>query len=541
MLKKFLFPVLSILFAFIAGFSLLHSGLPPTHDGEYHVIRFFEFDKMLRSGTLYPRWAPDLNFGFGVPLFTYVYPLPSYVASLFHGLGFSFIDAFKLNMFAATLVGGLFFFLFARKNLGNWGGLVSSVFYTFSPYHFVDIYIRGSVGEVWALAFFPAFFWSGTKMFEKRGERFVLLTGVFLALIVFSHNILALMFFPFALSYLVFLFIKSKEKHFAARRIIISLVLGIGLSAIFFVPALLETKFVKGLEVYDVSQYFPQVFQLIFPSWGAGIFGGSDPNQMSVQIGITNLVAVFTAFFVWLFLFLKRKKETGILLFFLIWFILIFFLMLPVSLFIWQKVPLMNYFQFPWRFLSLEILIASFLSGSLLKIWNKWWIAAVLIFLAVILTIGYSKPAYYLERSDNYYTTRPNFIDGTNSIGNVFNTKWANLFEKRENQKIVFDGAVKNQKIQPTHYEFSISSSQNQTAIVNAAYFPGWKVFIDKNEVKISPSELGLITFPISSGNHAVEVQLGETNIQTIAKLISFISLLIILGLFFRLPASVKR
>ncbi len=112
-MKKYFFPLpilIVLIFSILAGWSLLKPGLPPTHDGEYHVIRFYEFDKSLRDGNLFPRWAPDLNRGFGVPLFNYVYPLPNYLASFLHLLGISFIDAFKLNMFLACLVGGLFFY-----------------------------------------------------------------------------------------------------------------------------------------------------------------------------------------------------------------------------------------------------------------------------------------------------------------------------------------------------------------------------------------------------------------------------------------------
>src|SRR5581483_4214885 len=84
---------------------LFHSGLFPTHDGEYHVIRFYEFYKVINSGDWYPRWAPDLNFGYGVPLFNYVYPFPNYVASFLHIFHISFIDGFKLNMAVASLIG----------------------------------------------------------------------------------------------------------------------------------------------------------------------------------------------------------------------------------------------------------------------------------------------------------------------------------------------------------------------------------------------------------------------------------------------------
>lgn len=156
MVKKSWAVIIVLIFAVIAGFSLLHGGLPPTHDGEYHVVRFYEFDKTLRDGNIFPRWAPDLNYGYGIPLFSYVYPLPNYFSSFLHFFGVSFIDAFKLNLFTAILLAGLFFYMWAKSFFGKKAAVVGAAFYLFSPYFFVDTYVRGSVGEVWAMAFLPA-------------------------------------------------------------------------------------------------------------------------------------------------------------------------------------------------------------------------------------------------------------------------------------------------------------------------------------------------------------------------------------------------
>src|SRR3989338_1991639 len=121
-LYSFLAVVSILFFAFLAGFALLHPGLPPTHDGEYHVIRFFLFDEALRDGNFYPRWAAHLNNGFGVPLFNFVYPLPNYAASILHIVNISFIDSFKIGMFAAAIIGGVFFYLWAKEFWGRLGG-----------------------------------------------------------------------------------------------------------------------------------------------------------------------------------------------------------------------------------------------------------------------------------------------------------------------------------------------------------------------------------------------------------------------------------
>ncbi len=201
LLLRYKYIFLVIIFSLIASFSLLHSGLPPTHDGEYHVVRFWQFDKVLRDGDFYPRWAPDLNSGLGIPLFSYIYPFPNYIASFLHIFGVSFIDAFKLNLFLAIIMAGIFFYLWTRHFFANLGAMVGAIFYLFSPYLFVDVYIRGSVGEVWALSFFPGFLWAITELLLNEKRVFLPISIIFLGLIIFSHNILAFLFFPFAISY----------------------------------------------------------------------------------------------------------------------------------------------------------------------------------------------------------------------------------------------------------------------------------------------------------------------------------------------------
>lgn len=525
---------LVVIFAIIAGLALLQPGLPPTHDGEYHITRFYEFDKVLRSGVLYPRWAPDLNYGYGVPLFNYVYPLPNYIASLLHFFGISFIDAFKLNMLIASVTGAVFFFLWARLFWGNLGGVVSSVFYTFSPYHFVDIYIRGSVGEVWALAFFPAFLWTITKLIKSREEIYFLLSSFFLAIIIFSHNILALMFFSFALSYILFLIYHEKNKKYLLLNTCYMLLLGVGLSSIFWLTALLERQYATGLKIYGVSENFPQLYQLIFPSWGSGFSASDSQNQMSFQIGVANLLAVVITILVLIFR-KKHEQQKGILIFFLAAFIIVFFLMLKVSLPVWERVPFMDYFQFPWRFLSLEILIVSFLAGSVVGLWRSKILACLMVLLVVWLGIGYAQPAYYHNRDDKYYTTRSNFIDGTNSPGNYFNTVWMNRNLKREKQKVRFiEGTVKSETLKVTNYKFILDAKKETTVVINTAYFPGWVAFVDGRKVEVNSNRDGLVSLSVLKGKRVIEVKLVETRVQSVGKIISFASLTIFLALFIR-------
>ncbi len=520
--------VIIVAFSIISGFPLLQKGLHPTHDGEYHVVRFYEFDKVLRNDSLYPRWAPDLNNGYGVPLFNYVYPLPNYIASIFHFFGISFIDAFKLQMFFATIIGGIFFYLWAKHFWGEMGGVVSAIFYIFSPYRFVDIYIRGSIGEVWALALFPALLWSLTELIYKNKKGFTILSGVFLALIIFSHNILALMFSAFAFSYAMLLIYRQKEKKRAITVSVNVLFTGLSLSSIFWLPALLEKKYVVGLEIYSIANRFPELYQLLIPSWGSGFLPEDLQNQMSYQIGLGNLIAVLVSIFI-LIVFIKNKKNIkDIYIFFMFWFFLVFFLMLSISLPIWKIVPLMNYFQFPWRLLSLELIIASFLAGSLVSVWKSRILTIFMIIMAFSLGIGYTKPAYYHLRDDNYYITRGNFIDGTNSPGNAFNTIWFNRNLIKQNNKITFKNGsaeIRKQSLTTTNYVFDVSAKEATEATINTAYFPGWTVLIDKRKTDIKVSSDGLMSFPLTKGRHTIGIEFSDTLIRKISFFYSFLSL----------------
>jgi len=463
--------------------------------------------------------------------------LPNYAASLFHLFGISFIDAFKLQMFFASIIGGIFFYLWTKHFWGEIGGVVSAIFYLFSPYRFVDIYIRGSVGEVWALAFFPAFLWAITRYIHNKQKIFFILSSIFLSLIIFSHNILALMFFIFSIFYIGFFIYQKKNKKYLILDTFYIILIGLGLSAIFWLPALLEKQYVTGLQIYDIGENFPQVYQLLFPSWGSGFSASDLQNQMSFQIGVGNLFAVFLSIVAGVMLFKKRDVFRFFVVYFIIWFAFVFFLMLKVSLPIWEHTPFMNYFQFPWRLLSLEIIIASFLAGSIFKVVESKILASGMILGVFLLTIVYTRPAYYHQRDDNYYVTRSNFIDGTNSAGNVFNTIWMNRVFKREKEKVKIvkgSGIITNQSINPARYSFKAETKIDSEFIIHTAYFPGWKVFVDGKETKVINKE-GVISFFLPPGSYFVEVQFLDTIVRQIGKGLSIVSIVGFVVLYIRI------
>jgi len=227
-----------------------------------------------------------------------------------------------------------------------------------------------------------------------------------------------------------------------------------------------------------------------------------------------------------------------VIVFFIFWFCLLFFLMSKPSSFLWEQIPLMGYFQFPWRLLSLVILVSSFLSGAVFSIWHSKILAICFVLLSVLLSIAYTKPAFYHQRDDDYYISRSNFIDGTNSPGNLFNTVWFNKnINNRKQKKIEIisgKGVITGKQIKSTRYRFSILSDNDVVVRVNTAYFPGWKVVVNGVWKDVAKDNDGLIIINVPRGEYAVLIMLTNTKLQNISIIISFISLLIILFSIFR-------
>lgn len=527
--------LLVVFLGIFAVASLFHTGLPPTHDGEYHVIRFYEFDKTLRDGNMYPIWAADLNYRFGIPLFPYVYPLPNYMASFFHLFSFSFIDSFKLNLIAASLVGSITSYYLGKQKYGKWGGVLTSVLYTYAPYHFLDIYIRGSVGEVWALALFPLPLIFLHRLLIKRSALNTILMGISLAFIIFAHNILSLMFFAFFLSYAVLAVLLSKTKKQIALHVGLGFIIAFLLSAIFFIPALLERDYVVGLNTFNVYENFPEIFELLIPSWGSGFSGAGISNQMSFQIGLVNLLVIFLVIVGLVFKRVKREKLQVV--FFLMWFFVLIFLITSYSSFIWKTVPFMEYFQFPWRLLSLVIFICAILAGSLTTIYKKRIVYIVLLFFAVVVTLQYAHAPYFFNRGDNHYTSRANFIYGTNSIGNAFQTKWLPLqtqLPKTHAEILNGSGQTKLLSKSTTRFDYKVVMDSSGIVVLNTAYFPQWKAYENSREIVLN-NQSGKLGIPLLKGVHTIHVELQDTYVRSLSKRVSILTAIVVLAVLIRL------
>ena len=143
-------------------------GLPRQTDAELHVYRAAELGHTLRSGVLYARWAPDLYYGYGYPIFNYYAPLTYYLSNVFDLLpGVDIVGGVKAVFVLGFLAASVGAYLLGRELFGPAPGVIAAASFTFAPYIvFIDPYARGDLAEQDGQVQFPdvddvpaAFFW----------------------------------------------------------------------------------------------------------------------------------------------------------------------------------------------------------------------------------------------------------------------------------------------------------------------------------------------------------------------------------------------
>lgn len=383
-IKKHWLIILTVIIALPSIWPLFRADFFRMHDWT-HVARLVELDLALKAGQIPPRWAPDLGWGYGMPLFHFYGPLSYYAAEILYLIKLPAVWAIKAVFALNFFFGFYFMYLWAKTFWGKYGALVAATAFTYLPYRAVDFYVRGTLGELTAMTFLPLLFYALQK---KK----LILTALAWTAVFLSHNVIAL--FSLFFIPLYFLFNLKLWKKF----LLVS-ALTFGLSAFFILPAFFE----KDLTIVDsltggffnYSYHFIYLRQLFIRTWayGGSILGPFD--DISFQLGWPQVLLILPALRLW------RKQ-----LYFWLALVLSIFMMTFHSQFVWDKIPLLAMAQFPWRLLTFAATFVAFFSGSLFYWLKNKLAAAVLIVLIIALNWQYFRPEKFSPVNDYYYTDR---------------------------------------------------------------------------------------------------------------------------------------
>jgi hypothetical protein len=553
-----LVPLTLLALSLVAIYPLFQGSLPCSDDAAFHLLRLTQLDRLLREGVLYSRWAPDMAQGYGLPFFNFYAPLSYYLAEFASLLAQNLNLGMRLALALGFYLTGVTTYLLARDHFSRRAALVAAVAAMYAPYLAFDVYFRGNLAESLAWPLMPLALWAMGRLARTSQARWLALTAVSYAAILLTHNVFSLIFSPLLALYGIWEVFNRQSPIVGRRSSVVNcfaaLLLGLGLSAFFWLPAIVERTLVHSDRL---------LVPPIFVYWGNFLTLGEifTPPQ-TVHPDLINPSPARALGLVPLLLALPglllgwRRLQPGPrrqLVFFGLATAAYVFLMTSVSDPVWANLPLIEYVQFPWRLLGPAALTLSMLTGasvdalsgprltvpllplffgSALVLSNLAWldarfcpglanptVADIQTFERDSATIGTTAKGEYLPRTVEYMPDQP---------------AAAPFAPLPETATLQFT----NQ--QPLHLEATIRTSAPLTMTANIFYYPGWCARVDGHAVPVtSAAGTGLITFSIPAGDHALSLRFGSTPLRTAANTLSAVSLLLLLFVAFDYPSTI--
>ena len=325
---------------------LTKSFLAIEHDTFFHVSRIEQYAKALQHGQILPAIYPYENkgFGYGSPLFySDIFLL---LPAILHNLGLVLVDSYKLTVFLASFFSGITMYMLASKFTSKSSiRLLAAAAYLFSNYHITDIYVRGALGEVFALVGIPLILSGLYEIFETNQKySFSYLIG--LAITVLSHNLSFLLCFILVI---IICIIYLPKCSFDRYKLLFSeSMLACLLTAFYTFPMIEQLKSQQFYLNYYASSSALENHAMAFWQFFANqtVFGLSGnqykaSNAMVVNIGLFLSIAPIS------YLFLAKKEKQPFITSMLVlgWICML----LPAQIFPWKYMSFVRVLQFPWR------------------------------------------------------------------------------------------------------------------------------------------------------------------------------------------------
>lgn len=534
MKKELTIALLLLLISVPAVKSLFISGGFTSHDLTHHVVRQISMDRLLNEGQFPPRWSADLNNGYGYPAFLFNYPLPALFGEVFHKMGLGYVDSVKAVLFTSLILSvfGMYFFLNALLK-DRLAAFLGAIFYLYAPIRFLNIYVSAAVGSALALGIIPFVFWSMVEI-ARRKRLGIILGGFSFTGLVLAHNVTTLIFMPVILAF-AFLLAWSVREIRVIREIGVMLMLGLGLSAWFWIPALIEAQYTRFDQIFGkfYQDQFPTLWQLIRSPWGYGLSHPErpEPGDMSYQLGLIHILVILLLVPL---LWVRRKvREIRVIGgFVLILFVISVFLMLKISLPLWENLPFLSLIQFPLRFQTWSVFAAGVAAALLVKYlpWKR------LVFIILLVLVVYANRNHWninqvYDPGEDYYLN----LKTTSTTYGEHLPRWGRNMDQSSPGKLEFvDGGGQIKVVTDKSAEVVAEVEANQASKLrfNQFYFPGWEIKVDEKKVdfnyKTDRESYGLPIFDIDPGSHLIEAKFRNTPVRNLADGISGLSLAIL-------------
>lgn len=549
--RSFLLVAVLLAVGMLAAAQPFFYGQPSGTDALLHFHRLAQLERAVQHGILYPRWLPDLGLGFGFPVFNYYAPLSYYLALLLRWMGLSLSTSLLLCHALGLWVLALAIYLWGRDVFGETAGVVAAFAAVYAPYTLNDVYSRGALPTTWGLAWLVLALWVTRRLIMRRTAGLMALATLFFTALLLTHNLTAMMGIPLILGYTIFL--GWLHGFRPILRVVMALALALGLSAFFWAPAVLEQDYVQIWQLYlpgvfDWRVNFVSLKELLAAPRPV------DPAQANfhvpISLGWIQIALVLIAWGSARAARLSRERLSHLCAITLATLGLVA-MALPVSAPVWERISILRFVQFPWRFLGVGTLGIALLAGAGVASLGKRASKAipVVVMGMMLFALPWLFPSRWPAQADPTPPEQIRFEGQTGALGTTSTGEylpiWVQerppddtllpLYEVAAPDYIIPrldwtslppEVSVTKARYGLTEAELTVEASQDFRVRFLWYFFPGWHAWMDGDpQPLIAEGPYGLVAADIPAGRHHLRIAFGDTPLRQWAGRISVFSL----------------
>jgi hypothetical protein len=366
----------SLLLSLLVVLPFFWLGSASGHDFEFHAASWYDAAFQWKEGVLYPRWTAWTNHGFGEPRFIFYPPLSWMMgAALTLLLPGTAVPAVFVVL--TQTLAGLSAFRLVRGFTSDRAALFGAASYVINPNALLMTYVRSDFAEQLACAFFPllvleAFRLAGLLDDHPRRPAHIAWFALPLAAVWLS-NAPAGVIASYSMALLFAWAALAQRSLRILLRGLFGLALGLGLAAVYIVPAAYEQRWVNIAQALSSG---------LLPSQNFLFTVSEDPEHTWFNWIASDCALALMVFFA-LTALASRRFASGVrdrarnpFVVLLVLGAAAALLTLRITAPLWTYLPKLRFVQFPWRWMSiLAVVSACFFAAALERRRAAIWFA----------------------------------------------------------------------------------------------------------------------------------------------------------------------
>lgn len=524
--------------------------LRQTKDMGIHLAVMKQFDKVLWSSSLYPRWLPDVNYGYGNAWPNFYQPGFYYLTSLTHAVTDNWVHTLFVITALGLVASGWALYFLARFFFGKPASGAAAIVYVLLPYHFFDVFWRGAMPEYLTFVLLPLILYFFYRLGNESRARYYAGLGVCYGACLMIHVPIAYLLSFILVVYALVWSARQRDWRIVVR-IGLGMTVGVLLSAIYWIPAVVEIKYavetVTTLFRYDnnyISQLYADSYgeslRQIFAFQAVAVLvviaallwfklsGSRVPNKHSVpaEAMMASLRSRFSHESGWIALAL-----------------LSLFMNLPVSYYVARLIPRIDVVAFPYRWLVFVCLFTALVTAALVErlylrlrepakkaapgLTTSARMALAPAVAVIALNVWFSARGVIIPSLSSPMITREmNFLcdtycpTGAPPAGSLPLTEQIVIESTSARYELLEWSALRRNLV--------ITSDEPTTARFKTFKFPGWTARLDGEDVQIFTDPVEAQVIKIPQGRHTLDIKFGSTPARNLGAATSVSGLVIV-------------